>query len=105
MPGSKPSQSGIDGAFILAGRLHNLSPEAEAIASSEFGPTPIYREFKRVHNLVTDAWLRGYRDFGGFSYAGWPIWQAAPTQDISPEHPQWVILSWPEAEHFSGLGF
>ena len=104
MPG-KTSQSGVSGALILASRLHNLSPEAEAFASSEFGPTPIYREFSQVQNLVTDASLRGYRDFGGFSYAGSPRWKAAPTQDISPEHPQWVILSWSEAKRFSGVGF
>ena len=105
MPG-KTSQSGISGAIILASRLHNLSPEAEAFASSEFGPTPIIREFHQVQNLVTDAGLRGYQALNtGFSPLwGSPRWKAAPTQDVSPEHPQWVVLAWPEAKTFSGVG-
>jgi hypothetical protein len=98
MPG-KTSQSGIRGALILAERLHNLSPEAEAFASSEFGNDQKTRELNQAKNLISDAGLQGYQ------FSANSVWQAAPAQDVSPEHPQWVVLFWPKAKRFSGVGF
>lgn len=89
--------SGISGALILAARLHNLTPEADAYASSERSG-----ERFRVGNLVNE--LRGgKRDPIGYWYPSGE-WTAAPTQAVSREHPQWVVLAWPEARTFSGLG-
>ena len=103
-PPGKTSRSGISGALTLAGRLHNLAPEADAFASSELGDDQKARELTQARNLVTDASLRGYLGAGSQPQVN-PIWKAAPTQDVSPEHPQWVVLSWPEAKRFSGIGF
>ncbi len=86
-PGAK-TRSGFGGLLVLAARLHNLTPEAEAYASSAPTGAANLVEATRVQNLLT----------GG-------TWKAAATEDISPAHPQWVILSWPTAKTFSGVGF
>ena len=88
-PGN-PSRSTLYGTHILAARLHNLTPEADAYASSAQSG-----ERHRVGNLVNE--LAGSRPGSG-------QWTAAPEQHVSPEHPQWVVLAWPEAKTFSGVG-
>ncbi len=95
--------SGIPGALILAPRLYNLTPEADAYASSEkSGKGTRTPDAFRVENLVNEL-REGKRDPIGYHYwAGG--WTAAPAQDVSREHPQWVVLSWPEARTFSGVG-
>ena len=99
----KPSRSTLQGALILAGRLHNLTPEADAYASSEkSGQGTRTPDAFRVGNLVNE--LSGSRpDTIGYSYTTGQ-WTAAPMQDVSREHPQWVVLAWPEAKTFSGVG-
>jgi len=87
LPAGGTSRSGFGGALILKARLHNLTPEALAFASSQPGGSANIIEATRVQNLV----------YGG-------AWTAAPTQDISPDHPQWVVLAWPTAKTFTGLG-
>jgi len=86
-PGGK-SKTSIPGLLITQARLHNLTPEATAYASSQPTGAANAVEAGRVQNLVT----------GG-------TWNAAPQQDVSPEHPEWVVLSWPEAKTFAGVGF
>ena len=88
LPQGGKSRSGFGGALILQARLHNLTPEATAFASSQPAGGANVVEATRVQNLVA----------GG-------SWSAAPKQDVSPEHPEWVVLSWPEAKSFSGVGF
>jgi hypothetical protein len=99
-PAKKTSHSGIQGTLILAERLHNLTPEADAYASSEKSHTGIrYKrenEF-RVGNLVNELYER-------IPYNCKGEWTAAPKQEVSREHPQWVVLAWPEAKTFSGVG-
>ncbi|MFA6290588.1 MAG: FlgD immunoglobulin-like domain containing protein [Victivallales bacterium] len=82
------SRSGFGGALIIKARLHNLTPEATAYASSQTAGAANVIEATRVQNLVT----------GG-------TWKGEPKQDISPEHPEWVVLTWPTAKKFSGVGF
>ena len=98
-----PSRSGLGGALILAERLHNLTPEADAYASSQrTGENSRTPTAYRVENLVNEL-REGKRDPIGYHY--WTGgWTAAPAQDLSREHPQWVVLSWPEAKTFSGVG-
>jgi hypothetical protein len=86
-PGTK-TRSGFGGLLVLAARLHNLTPEAEAYASSAPTGAANLVESTRVQNLIT----------GG-------TWSAAPKEDISPAHPEWVILTWPQAKTFTGIGF
>jgi hypothetical protein len=96
-PPGKPSGSRLPGAVILAARLHNLTPEADAYASTEQSG-----ERHRVGNLVNE--LAGSRpDPIGYSYATGQ-WTAAPEHDVSRERPQWVVFAWPEAKTFSGAG-
>ena len=82
------SRSGFGGLLILKARLHNLTPEALAFASSQPSGAPNVIETTRVQNLI----------YGG-------SWHAAATQDVSPEHPEWVVLTWPTAKTFTGIGF
>ena len=101
-PGT-PSRSGFGGALILAERLHNLTPEADAYASSENSGERTRRPNAfRVGNLVNEL-AETKLDGIGYPYAAGE-WTAAPTHDVSREHPQWVVLSWPEAKTFSGVG-
>jgi hypothetical protein len=82
------SRSGFGGALIIKARLHNLTPEASAFASSQpTGPANVI-EATRVQNLIT----------GG-------TWTAAPKTDVSPENPEWVVLTWQESKKFTGIGF
>ena len=101
-PGT-PSRSGFGGALILAERLHNLTPEADAYASSQrTGENSRTPTAYRVENLVNEL-HEGKLDPIGYTYMTGE-WTAAPAQDVSREHPQWVVLSWPEAKTFSGVG-
>ena len=101
-PGT-PSRSGFGGALILAERLHNLTPEADAYASSENSGERTRRPNAfRVGNLVNEL-AETKLDGIGYPYAAGE-WTAAPAHDVSREHPQWVVLSWPEAKTFSGVG-
>ncbi|MEI6518859.1 MAG: hypothetical protein WCO98_02260 [bacterium] len=86
--GGGKSHSGFGGALVIKARLHNLTPEATAFASSQPTGTANVIEATRVQNLIT----------GG-------SWSAAPKADISPENPEWVVLTWPEAKKFIGIGF
>lgn len=88
LPPGGISRSGFAGALILQARLHNLTPEGLAFASSQASGAANVLEATRVQNLI----------YGG-------TWSAAPKQDISPEHPEWVILSWPGAKSFAAIGF
>jgi hypothetical protein len=101
-PGS-PSRSGLGGALILAERLHNLTPEADAYASSErSGENSRTPTAYRVENLVSEL-HEGKLDPIGYHYITGE-WTAAPAQDISRERPEWVVLTWSEAKTFSGVG-
>ncbi len=82
------SRSGFGGALIIKARLHNLTPEATAFASSQPSGTANVIEATRVQNLIS----------GG-------SWTAAAKTDISPETPEWVVLTWPESKKFTGIGF
>ncbi len=88
LPNGGASRSGFGGLVVLKARLDNLTPEALAFASSQVTGSANVVEQTRVQNLVS----------GG-------NWRGAPKQDISPDHPEWVILSWPKAKAFSGIGF
>jgi hypothetical protein len=102
-PGA-PTRSGFDGALILAERLHNLTPEAEAYASSEKMGVRTHRpNAYRVGNLINELG-EARVDGVGHSYTAGE-WTASPTHDVSREHPQWVVLSWPEAKTIGGVGF
>lgn len=81
------TRSGFGGALILKARLHNLTPEGVAFASSQISGADNVVEANRASNLIT----------GG-------KWGAAPTEDISPEHPQWALIAWPEPRTLVGLG-
>jgi hypothetical protein len=100
----KSSRSCLWGALILAERLYNLTPEADAYASSEriIKPGERLRDAYRVGNLVNEL-NRTKLDAIGYPYQTGQ-WTAAPSQDVSREHPQWVVLAWPEAKTFSGIG-
>jgi hypothetical protein len=101
-PGT-PSRSGLGGALILAERLHNLTPEADAYASSQrSGENSRTPTASRVENLVNEL-HEGKLDPIGYSYMAGE-WTAAPAHDVSREHPQWVVLAWPEARTLSGMG-
>ncbi|MCU0980920.1 MAG: hypothetical protein MUF25_17350, partial [Pirellulaceae bacterium] len=91
-PGA-PSRSGFGGALILAERLHNLTPEADAYASSQrTGENSRTPTAYRVENLVTEL-HEGKLDPIGYTYMTGE-WTAAPAHDVSREHPQWVVIAW-----------
>ena len=85
-PGEKASAS-MAGIVLLEARLHNLTPEAIAYASSEAVSNQQEREANGVQNLVT----------GG-------RWLARRTEPISPEKPEWVVLSWDDPRPVRGIG-
>lgn len=67
-------------------RLHNLVPMASANASGDYYP---------CSNLVTGSgqWTNAGKDKEGFVRG----------MEISPDHPAWVVLSWPKKEAIIGV--
>lgn len=77
----------LAGLVLLKERLHTLTPEATAFASSEAVSNQKEREQRGVQNLID----------GG-------QWVANRGETISPEHPQWVVLSWDRPVRIDALG-
>jgi len=101
------SRSNIGGMLILKDRLHNLIPEALVFASSQRTGTPAVTEENKVQDLVSWSDNSAQDDSKSYSSGGrkYSSWSVAPVQDISREHPEWVIFVWPQEKTFCGIGF
>ena len=76
----------LGGVLVLADRFANLAPQALASASAH------QEAASRINNESNDG-----------TWKAWDNGKEGAAQLISPEHPEWVLLTWPTPVTLEGL--